>query len=242
MAAGLPLFLVLRKKRLFTSDLVEKREKMPPTLFLKIFVVAMGAQWIFSAVSMVFEYVLGQFGLSAMTLYASSMNALMNPIGLLYAMLLGPIMEEIIFRGAIMKHLERFGANYAIVMSSLFFGLYHIYLYQAAFAFLVGAILAYTAHRYSIRWSMLLHILINSSALGTEFLFGAETAIYVMFAICIVSVFLLVRNRSILREQIARGKPAMPNAFRYAFSGVSVIVVFAAFIVANITMIAVSTQ
>jgi membrane protease YdiL (CAAX protease family) len=243
MAAALPLFLVLRKGRLFTADLIEKRETIRPGLFVKLFIVAMGAQFIFSLISTIIEQILGIFGVSASALYETSMDALLTPTGLLYAMLLGPIMEEIIFRGAIMKHLEQFGANYAIVISSLLFGLYHVFVYQAAFAFLVGLILAYTAHRYAIRYAMLLHILINSTALALQGLetwgnstFASAGVGLFIIALFIAAIVLFVRNRNLVKMQAAVGKPVMPKTFRYAFSGGFMILLFIIFAAVNIRM------
>jgi membrane protease YdiL (CAAX protease family) len=234
MAASIPLFFVLRQKRLLTTDLTEKRSPMKAGAFVQIFVIAMGAQFVFIAISAAIEALLNLLDLSAFPTYMESTSVLHTPVGLLYATLLGPIMEEIIFRGAIMKHLERFGANYAIVMSSVFFGLYHIFLYQSAFAFLVGVLLGYTAHRYAIRWSMLLHILINSVALGLDILAGESVTGWIMFAIFPVSVFLLWKNRDAFKAQLRFGKPAMPKTFRHAFSGISVITMFGLFLLMNV--------
>jgi membrane protease YdiL (CAAX protease family) len=237
MAAGMLLFLVLRGRRLFTADITETREKMQAGLFIKLYVVAMGAQLIFGIVSAVGEYVLNRFGLSALTLYEESVGALITPLGLLYAMLLGPIMEEIIFRGAIMKQLERFGANYAIILSSLIFALYHLFVFQAVFAFFVGIILAYTAHKYSLKWSILLHILINSSALGFEAVLSVTLFNALMLAFLIVAIILFVANYSVIKTQVAAGKSPMPKTFKYAFSGGFVISMFVIFIIVNIGMI-----
>ncbi|MDR1953903.1 MAG: CPBP family intramembrane metalloprotease [Clostridiales Family XIII bacterium] len=242
MAAGMLLFLALRGKRLFTTDITDTRDKMQAGLFIKLYVVAMGAQLIFGIVSTAVEYILSRFGLSALTLYEASMNALITPLGLLYAMLLGPIMEEIIFRGAIMKQLERFGANYAIVISSLIFALYHLFVFQAVFAFFVGIILAYTAHKYSLKWSMLLHILINSSALGLESVLGENLFSVLMLAFLIAAIVILAKNRHIIKTQIAAGKPVMPHAFKYAFSGGFMIAMFVIFVAVNTGIISFSSN
>lgn len=79
----------------------------------------------------------------------------------LYAGLVGPIMEELIFRGIILRILRPNGKKIAIVGSAFLFGLFHGNLIQTPFAFCVGLVLGYVAVEYSILWSMVLHIFNN---------------------------------------------------------------------------------
>jgi membrane protease YdiL (CAAX protease family) len=221
---ALPLFLVVRGKKMFTTDVISSNEKMRPATFAQIFVIALGAQFIFSVVANILDALLGNAGLSATDKYSSAMDSMMNLPGYIYVMLLGPIMEELVFRAAIMKKLERYGANFAIIMSSVFFACYHIFLVQALFAFPVGILLGYVAHKYSVKWSMLMHILYNSAAIIISAVLSNENLQFMVFAtIFIVSLILLLLNRNTIREQIQSGKPERKGAFAIAFSGVFVI-------------------
>jgi membrane protease YdiL (CAAX protease family) len=219
--AGLPLFLVLRGKQLFTSDITEKRADITPGIFLKLYVIAMGAQLIFNILTYAINLLLEPSGRSVTSVMEDSFALLHTPSGLLYICLIGPVVEEIIFRGAIQKSLERFGMNFSILLSSIIFGLFHIFTVQAAFAFLMGLILGYIAGRYALRWSILAHILINSVATGSEYLGGNGIPASVIFlAALVVGIFLFIRERWRITEQKEIGRPAVEGfpLYRTAFT------------------------
>ena len=70
-----------------------------------------------------------------------------------------PLIEEFIFRGAVLKTLEPFGKWFALLASSLAFALMHGNFAQIPFAMAAGLILGYIAMEYfSIWYSLLLHI------------------------------------------------------------------------------------
>ncbi len=96
---------------------------------------------------------------------------------------LPPVFEEISFRGILMQSLRTFGDGFALVISSLIFGLFHLNLVQAPYAFLLGLWLGYLVLRTgSLRISMVLHACINLSAgIMTMVLDGAPDNV-VMFA------------------------------------------------------------
>jgi hypothetical protein len=191
------------------------------------------------------------------------MQLLQTPLGLLYICLIGPVIEEIVFRGAIMRSLERFGLNFSIVISSLIFGLFHLFTVQAVFAFFMGLILGYIASRYSIRWSILAHILINSVATGVDSLgaLGSATAEPGPFAaigpfatvaglIFLIFFFaglaLLIKERWRIAEQRAVGAPLrIPGSpekvgaalWRAAFTSIPLLVYIVLTLGAGIAMI-----
>jgi membrane protease YdiL (CAAX protease family) len=216
--AGLPVFLLLRGKRLFTTDLTTKYAPLSAGAFTQLWIIAMGAQFVFAGLTYLVNMALESSGRSVTELMEQSMQMLQTPLGLLYICLIGPVVEEIIFRGAIMRSLERFGLNFSIVISSLIFGLFHLFTVQAVFAFVMGLILGYIASRYSIRWSMLAHILINSVATGVESLGApggasaapglfAALANLIFLAFFLVGIALLIKDRWRIAEQKAVGAP-----------------------------------
>lgn len=83
----------------------------------------------------------------------------------LYVGLVGPVLEEIVFRGVLLQSLAPYGRNFAIVTSALMFGLYHSDFSQGLFAFVVGLLLGYVGLEYSILWSIALHVF-NNAVLG----------------------------------------------------------------------------
>ena len=87
-----------------------------------------------------------------------------SPLLILYAVLLGPIEEELTFRGVIFssakKALPFWAAN---IFQALLFGIFHMNLIQGIYAFFIGLFLGYVAGRGgSIYFSIFLHILFNS--------------------------------------------------------------------------------
>ncbi|MFP9075396.1 CPBP family intramembrane glutamic endopeptidase, partial [Enterococcus faecalis] len=48
----------------------------------------------------------------------------------LYICVIGPIIEELIYRGTLMTQLKKYGIHFAILFSAFYFGLIHHDLYQ----------------------------------------------------------------------------------------------------------------
>lgn len=79
----------------------------------------------------------------------------------LYAGIIGPVAEELIFRGFLLRRMEKHGKLLAILVTSLLFGLMHQNLPQVLCATMIGFVLGYVAMEYSIIWSIVLHIFNN---------------------------------------------------------------------------------
>lgn len=81
---------------------------------------------------------------------------------LLTTVLLAPVCEELIFRRLMLDRLLFLGDWSALLISSLFFALFHTNLYQFFYAFTVGLILGYVRIMTGrVGWSILLHMFIN---------------------------------------------------------------------------------
>jgi membrane protease YdiL (CAAX protease family) len=117
---------------------------------------------------------------------------------------IGPILEELIFRGYIQTRLVmRHGAIAGILITSAFFGLFHLNLVQGGFAFLLGLFLGTVAYRArSIYPAIACHMAVNivstvSLAMGVG---GREHWGVVMVCCAVVlggSLVYLVRVRAI---------------------------------------------
>lgn len=84
--------------------------------------------------------------------------------GVCYVALLGPVLEELLFRGAITRELLRkFRPGMAIFISGLLFGLIHFNPVQTVFGFLAGMLLAWLYWRTrSVIPCVVVHVLNNS--------------------------------------------------------------------------------
>lgn len=100
--------------------------------------------------------------------------------------ILVPVMEELAFRGVLLSALKRFGAPFAIVMSSLIFALAHLDFSNVVFAFIAGLVFGIIYYYTENLWlSVVIHALNNGCAvLGSALpeLVGAdETLMQVLF-------------------------------------------------------------
>lgn len=81
---------------------------------------------------------------------------------IIYSCIVAPIIEECIYRGAVLRSLEKYGRGFSILASAILFGLMHGNFYQIFMATIVGIILGYLAMEYSIKLTIILHILNNT--------------------------------------------------------------------------------
>lgn len=80
-----------------------------------------------------------------------------------YICLLGPILEELIFRGVLLEGLRKYGNAFGIILSSILFGLMHQNFAQCLPAFCMGLVWATIAIKSgSLLPSMFMHILNNT--------------------------------------------------------------------------------
>ncbi len=101
-----------------------------------------------------------------------------NPFGVLSIALLAPILEELLFRGAIQGHLQETNVRpwKAIIISSLIFGVVHLNPAQIPFAFLLGMMFGWLYYRTgSLLPGIIGHVLNNSVAAINMILYGNAT-------------------------------------------------------------------
>ena len=80
-----------------------------------------------------------------------------------YVCLLGPVLEELLFRGVVLESIKKYNERFAIVFSALIFGLMHCNFTQAVNAFIIGLVLgAVYVRSDSIVPTCVLHILMNT--------------------------------------------------------------------------------
>ncbi|MBR4457291.1 MAG: CPBP family intramembrane metalloprotease [Solobacterium sp.] len=128
----------------------------------------------------------------------------------LFLTVCSPLIEELIFRRALISRLKPYGELAALIGSALAFGMFHESLPQWFYATLLGLVFGYLYLRTStIRWSFLLHMTINAmgslitpgilslaqSAFGTHMLYEADIRTLLshpVFLLIVTYLFLLV--------------------------------------------------
>ena len=101
-----------------------------------------------------------------------------NPFGILSIALLAPILEELLFRGAIQGYLQSVLKHpwVAILIASSIFGVVHMNPAQIPFAFLLGAMFGWLYYRTgSLLPGIIGHVLNNSIAAVSMILYGDAT-------------------------------------------------------------------
>jgi len=212
------LFLVFRKQDIY-GRLFHREEKLKFPTFMGILCVFMGTQLFFQLFCVLMEAGLNAIGYTSELAMEMATGNSMSISMLLYAGIIGPIVEELVYRGIIMRSLEKYGTSLAIVVSSVFFGIMHGNIPQAIFAFLVGLILGYTASRYSIVWSTVLHI-INNLVFGELFshalMFLPENVQNIIFyaltgAFALIGIIVLIVKRKKISAYFKENKWEKPN-------------------------------
>lgn len=154
------LFLIFGRKGGIKA-LVKKNKTMNTKSLLQLICVFMGIQMVGSLSYVLLESGLNLIGLSAETNMEDASSVSQTISMFIYCGIVAPLVEEIIYRGFILRALEKHGKVLAIVISAFLFGIMHCNVPQSIFAMLVGIVLGYIAMEYSIKWSIFLHVLNN---------------------------------------------------------------------------------
>ena len=123
--------------------------------------VFMSCQAVFAAAASLAELLLNPLGytLAKSVESASSVNTTLSMF--IYSTLAAPAAEELVFRGYVLRRMLPYGKEFAIVISAVLFGLMHGNFVQGLFAAGTGLVLGYVAVEYSLKWSILIHLLNN---------------------------------------------------------------------------------
>ena len=153
-----------------------KREEENLTFggFSKFFLISYFIMVLLNLFTMGFLWIVGNFKGSDVV------NPLENVISnssvlatIIFAGILSPIIEEVLFRGVMLNKLRTYGDKIAIITTALLFGLFHENFSQFFYAVGLGMIFAYvTLKTGTIKYSIGLHIMINmmGSVIGTQVL------------------------------------------------------------------------
>ena len=164
-AVGFVILLIWKKPRYLKEEVFVKGAPMTAGAFWTVLCIFLSGQMVFQIGCTGLELLLNSFGYSIAEGMESLQTDPNNFSMFLYAGILAPITEEILFRGLIQRSVLPFGKKFAILVSSLTFGLFHGNLIQTPYAFVVGLVLGYVAAEYNILWAMVLHM-INNLVLG----------------------------------------------------------------------------
>lgn len=155
-----PILLLIIKK--LPKDSTEAKSISVFTL-IKLFCVCITIMYIGNVIGTGLSGIIGNiFGKSSTNNLA---EIIMNTDMLstfLFVVILGPVMEEIVFRKILIDKTVRYGERNAMFLSALMFGLFHMNLFQFFYAFGIGLIFAYIYIKSrKIGYSIAFHMIIN---------------------------------------------------------------------------------
>ena len=208
MLVGFAILAAWKGSAYWKQELFVKEKSMRAGTFLCFLVFCMGAQMVNTLWVSLLEYLMNLGGSSVMPVLEQVSGSSNTFSMFLYASILAPIGEELLFRGFLLRSLRPFGKRFAVLGSALLFGLFHGNLLQAPYALAVGLLLGYVAVEYSLVWSIAVHMFNNLvladllsrlTASWSEMAYGVLNLI-LFGGSALASVILIVRNRNKIRD------------------------------------------
>lgn len=136
----------------------------------KLITLCLGLQTAAAFLTAIITSVLDQFGLTGRTIDLSATTSFgANVFMFFYACLLGPVLEELLYRGVLLQSMRKYNERFAIFLSAVIFGLMHENYQQFILGFLLGIPLAVVTIKYnSLIPSIITHIIVNTTASVTN--------------------------------------------------------------------------
>ncbi len=106
-----------------------------------------------------------------------------------------PLVEELLFRGLVYQRIQELAnARAAMILSALYFGVYHMNVVQGIYAFLLGILLAWVCEKYQTLWApILFHAAANFlSVIFTEGNFSYRISVVGVLLEIIISTGLMI--------------------------------------------------
>lgn len=136
----------------------------------KLITLCIGLQTAAALLTQIITMILDSFGLKGRTVDLSATTSFgANVFMFFYACLLGPVLEELLYRGVLLQSMRKYNERFAIFLSAAIFGLMHENYQQFILGFLLGIPLAVVAVKYnSLIPSIITHIMVNTTASVTN--------------------------------------------------------------------------
>ncbi len=139
------------------------------------------------------------------------------------------LVEEFACRGLVLGALRKYGDGFAVMVSSILFGLIHGNFQQIPFAFMVGLILGFVTVKCNSIWpAVLIHFYNNLSSVIFDYLFAdmavmIQNVIYTLYLIiCLfigfVGVLLLRKNTEVFKFNPADTEAGEKQKYKWFFT------------------------
>lgn len=220
------------------TDEIEKKEKKKlkfSEFLLLVCITIGGAQITNIATQMIMTIVKSIFKIEINNDITTLIQESSTIYLIIFAAILGPIFEELIFRGTMLKKLRVYGDKTAILYTAIAFGLFHCNIAQIPFAIVCGLILGYVVVKTNnIIYPIILHIILNSISVILTILLKlnllpviALIMLFVLTCIILTLVFVpikLATNKVKIENESKYEKKNLYKNIGYIFSIIVVII------------------
>lgn len=219
------------KKNIGKERIFNKNKKFTIKNVIILFILLLGLNYLCGIVSIVMESGLNVIGFT-MSESEDILKSFNSPSMLIYIGVVAPVVEELIYRGMVLRFLDKFDKGLAIVGSGVLFGLMHGNFYQIFMAVGIGIFLGYIAEEYSIKLTIILHMTNNIFSFLADRLiekvnvYSTISGDILSGIIMVIAVFILVitviRNFQKVKSEFVRYTPKKQMC-KYFFTSLSVI-------------------
>ena len=225
--------IIITKLNKLRMDDVLKIKKVAFGDTVKFTIASMGFVYVFNLLLMIMNINLSLFGYENKMSDLGDVNGFWgNVIYFVSIAIVPPIIEEFIFRGAILGSLRKHGDAFAVIVSAVLFGFMHANFIQTPVTFLTGLILGYlTVKTNSIIPAIILHFVNNAWAATSEILMdvisdekiyniidlGTALALIGVGLICAISLIKKYKNDLFTFEK-PDSEFTMSQKLRYSFT------------------------
>jgi membrane protease YdiL (CAAX protease family) len=243
VVAFIPI-LIYRGSKFYQYDLKFENRKFNLKTIIIGFIFILAVNNILGLFANLLEFGLNSIGLTA----ASALENLeilnqSTPSMIIYTCIIAPIFEEFLYRGAVLRSFEKYGRKFAILVSAILFGLMHGNFYQIFMAAGIGIILGYLATEYSIKLTIILHMINNTFVELTTQLssYIGENASNIMnFSMIAISFIILIAGiiykRKAIKEWLENNKMENKIMLRF-FTSITILIIVAIDIIMVISSI-----
>lgn len=108
--------------------------------------------------------------------------------------ILGPILEELLFRGVVYNKLKKFNSiKKSMIITTIIFSIIHFNIIDCIYTLFIGYILVYVYEKYKdIRYSIIIHISANIAVILLGLFINISIVLnIILFIICLFVIFLL---------------------------------------------------
>ena len=209
--SGALFFVILwawKGSHYFTQEILVRKKRMRFSVLFAMASLIMGAQMVNTLWITLLELLMNAMGRSVMEVLETVSGATDSVSMFLYSALFAPLVEELIFRGFVLRSLQPYGKRFAVLGSAILFGLFHGNLLQTPYAIAAGLVLGYVTVEYSIGWAVVIHIFNNlvlaeglsRLTMGMDEMTAGLINLGLFGGFTLVSAVILVRNRREIRE------------------------------------------